>query len=88
MLGGTSHSIGILSSAVLAWYQLSAMTATPPLKTRPRIKVGSGIGNCDAEMTPGSLRIALEIVALHRAAIDRAGLDGRPFHAGQRTSMP
>ena len=54
---GTSHSIGILSSAVLAWYQVSAMTATPPLKTRPRIKAGSGIGSSSAEMTPGSLRI-------------------------------
>ena len=28
---GTFHSIGILSRAVLAWCQCSAMTATPPL---------------------------------------------------------
>ena len=56
-LGGTSHSIGILSRAVLAWYQLSAMTAMPPLKTRPLISDGSGIGISIAEMTPGWLRI-------------------------------
>ena len=55
--GGTSHSIGILSIAVLAWYQVSAMTATPPLKTRSRINDGSGIGISTAEMTPGSLRM-------------------------------
>jgi len=41
----------------LAWYQLSAMTVTPPLKTRSRIKDGSGIGISTAEMTPGWLRI-------------------------------
>jgi hypothetical protein len=34
--GGTSHSIGILSNADFAWYQVSAITATPPLKTRSR----------------------------------------------------
>ena len=56
--GGIFHSIGIRSSAVLAWYQVSAMTATPPLKTRPRVSAGSGIGNCTAERTPGILRIA------------------------------
>jgi hypothetical protein len=55
-VGGTSHSIGIISRAVLAWYQLSAMTATPPLKMRSRIKAGSGIGNAIAEMTPGFRR--------------------------------
>ena len=55
--GGRSHSIGIISSAVLAWYQVSPITATPPLKTRSRIRAGSGIGNCSAEMTPGWLRI-------------------------------
>src|SRR6266705_828968 len=55
--GGTSHSIGILSSAVLAWYQLSAMMATPALKVRSRIKDGSGIGILTAEITPGWLRI-------------------------------
>ena len=56
--GGMFHSIGIRSSAVLAWYQVSAMTATPPLNTRPRVSAGSGIGNCTAERTPGSVRIA------------------------------
>ena len=56
--GGMCHSIGMRSSAVLAWYQVSAMTATPPLKTRPRHSAGSGIGNCTAERTPGIVRIA------------------------------
>jgi hypothetical protein len=31
--------------------------ATPPLKTRPRIKAGLGVGSSIAEMTPGSLRM-------------------------------
>jgi hypothetical protein len=56
--GGASHSIGILSMAVLAWYQLSAMTATPPPKIRPRINFGSGMGNWIALMIPGSRRIS------------------------------
>ena len=43
--GGTVHSIGIASSAVFAWYHVSAITATPPLNTRPRVSCGSGIGN-------------------------------------------
>ena len=55
---GMFHSIGILSSAVFAWYHVSAMTATPPLNTRPRHSAGSGIGNFTADRTPGIVRIA------------------------------
>ncbi|MNC97610.1 hypothetical protein D3C83_153200 [compost metagenome] len=58
LAGGMSHSIGIRSSAVFAWYQLSATTATPPLKTRPRVNAGSGIGNWTAARTPGIWRTA------------------------------
>jgi hypothetical protein len=46
------------SMAVFAWYQLSAITATPPLKMRPRVQAGSGIGNCTADRTPGMARTA------------------------------
>ena len=82
------HSIGIRSSALLAWYHVSAMTATPPLNTRPRHSAGSGIGNCTAERTPGIVRIAFEVVALDVAAVDGARLHGRPFHAGDADVDP
>ena len=80
MLGRTFHSIGIISSAVLAWYRVGDY-GDAALKTVP-IKAGSGIGNCSAEMTPAGSD-PLEIVTPHFAAIDRQDLTAAHFHAWQ-----
>ena len=86
--GGIFHSIGIRSSAVLAWYQVSAMTATPPLKTRPR--VSAGIRNRELHGGAHARHLAnrFEVVALDVAAIDGTRLHGRPFHAGHADVDP
>ena len=88
LAGGISHSIGIRSRAVLAWYQVSATTATPPLNTRPRVSAGSGIGNCTAERTPGSVRIASKSKRLTSPPYTGHDLTAAHFMPGTRTSMP
>jgi hypothetical protein len=86
--GGTVHSIGMRSSAIFAWYQVSPITATPPLKMRPRVQAGSGIGNCTAVRTPGMLRTALKSKRFTSPPYTGHAFTAAHFMPGRRTSMP
>ena len=86
--GGIVHSIGMRSSAVLAWYQVSAITATPPLKMRPRVQRRVGNRELDGGTHAGHVADGVEVVALHVAAVDGHALTAAHFMPGRRTSIP
>ena len=64
------------------------MTATPPLKMRPRVNAGSGIGNCTADRTPGIVRIASKSYDFTSPPYTGHAFTAAHFIPGNRTSIP